>query len=137
MGKQCPKMSIPGPSLGHSMEQGLVSHLLPRPPQLQEESVPVRIEKVPKKNLPRPPLLHKKGIPTHIGMDSPAKVPATQLTRPFSGPLQLEAHLSGLRGHSAGRVKLPEDGLPRPYWDPKALLPKPCESSSLILVGGN
>ena len=52
-------MSIPGLLLPHKVEQGLVSILLPRPPQPHEESGPVRIDKVQKKNLPKPPLLHK------------------------------------------------------------------------------
>ena len=79
-------MGIPGQLLPHRVEQGLVSSLLPRPTLLQEESGPVRREKVQKKNLLRSPLLHKNGILASIGMDDPAKVSASQLTGPFSEP---------------------------------------------------
>ena len=76
IGGQGLEMSIPGPLLPHKVEQGLISSLLPRPPQPQEESGPVRIGKVQKKNLPRLPLSHKNGIPAGIGRDDPAKAPA-------------------------------------------------------------
>ena len=92
-------------------EARLISSLLSQAPQLQEESDPVRIGKVQKKNLPRPPLLHKKGAPADIGRDRTALVLAGQLTGPFSWPLQLEAQLSGLSGYSATRLKLPKDDL--------------------------
>ena len=88
------------------------------------------------KNLPRPPLLHKNGIPASTGTHGHVRVPVSWLPILFSGPLQLETHLSGLTGHSPGRLKLPEDSLPRPYWDPKTLLPRPYECGSSIPVGG-
>ena len=44
--------------------------------------------------------------------------------------------LSGLAACSASRLKLSKDGLPRPYWDPKTLLPRPCVSRSSIPIGG-
>ena len=39
--------------------------------------------------------------------------------------------LLGLTGHPVGRQKSPEDSLPGLYWDPKSLLPRPCESQEL------
>ena len=85
-----------------------------RPPQLQEESGPMRIDQeVQMKTLQQPPILHKKNIPASIGTDGPPKVPVTWMPRPFSWPLQPEVHLTGLTGHSAGRLKLPEDGCPK------------------------
>ena len=130
-------MCIPGPSVPCRVEQGMVLSLLPRLPQPQEESGPVRIDQeVQRKNLSRPPLMHKKGIPVCIGTDGPVKTPATQLPRPFSGPPLPEMHLLGMTGHSAGRLKLPEDGIQRPCQDPKALLARPCKSQSSIPMGG-
>ena len=128
-------MNIPGSLLPHKVEQGFISSFLPRPQQLQEEICPGRIGKVQKKNLSRPPLLHKKGAPAGIGRDGLAKAPAGQLSRPFSGLLLPEVHLSGLSGHSTGRSKAPKDSLPRSYRDPKSLLPRPCKSRSSIPVG--
>ena len=89
-----------------------------------------------KEKLSKTTTLHKKGIPASIGMDDLAKVPYTQLPRPFSEPLQLESHRLGLTGFSVSRLKPPEDSLPRPYWDPEALPPRPCKSRSLISIGG-
>ena len=47
-----------------------------------------------------------------------------------------EVNLLVLTDHYASRLKLPEDSLPRPYWDPKALLARPCERRSSISMGG-
>ena len=91
-------MSIPGPLLPHTVEQGLVSSLLPRPLHMLEEGDPVRIGKVHKKNLLRPTLLHKKCAPVGIGRDGLAKSPAGWLTRPFSG-------VSPAGGASLGTVR--------------------------------
>ena len=111
--------------------------LLPRPPQLQEETGPVRTDKeVQKKNFQRPPIPHKKNAHASIGTDGLLEVPIMWLPRPFSRPPQLEVALFGLAGYSASRLKLPADGLPRPYWDPTGLLPRPCKSRSLIPMGG-
>ena len=93
-------------------------------------------QEVQKKNLADHHFHSKKNIPASIGMDSLPKVPITQLPISFSRPPQLEAHLSGSSGYSDERLKLPEHGIPRPYWDPKVLLPRKCESRSLILMGG-
>ena len=76
-------MGFHRPLLQHKVGPGLVLNLLPRPPQPQEESGPVRIEKAQMKNLPRPPLLHKKGIPARIGMDSFTRVPEPGCQVPF------------------------------------------------------
>ena len=110
--------------------------LIPRPPQLQEESGPVRIDQeVQKKNLPRPPLPHKKDIPVSIGTCSPAKLPVIELPKPFSRTPQPEVHLLGLTDHSARRLK-PEDDLPRPCLDPKSPASKTMQSRGSIPVGG-
>ena len=74
IGRQGLEKGIPGPLLPCRVEKGgFILSLLPRPSQPQEESGPVRKEKVQKKNLPRPPLPHKKGIPASISMDGLAK----------------------------------------------------------------
>ena len=127
-------MSIPGPLLLHRVEQDLVSNLLLRPPQLQNESGPVRIGKVQKKPFKTITSM-KKGVLVGIVRDNLAKVPIGWLTRPFSGLLWLEVHLLGLAGCSASRLKPPNDGLPRPYMDPQALVPRPCKCSSIPLGG--
>ena len=130
-------MTIPEPLLPCRVEQCMVLSPLPRPPQLQEETGPARTDlEVQKKNLPRPPLPHKKNVPATIGMDGSSETPVMWLPRPFSRPPQLEADLLGLTCYSADRLKLQEDGLPRPYWDQKALLPRPCESRSSIPMEG-
>ena len=118
-------MSIPGPSLPCRVEWGIMLSSFPRLPQPQEEQIRRY------KNLQRPPLLHKKNVPASRGMDGSPEAPITWLQRPFSGPPQPEAGLSGLTGHSASRLKLPEGGLPRPYGDPKKLFLRPCESRGL------
>ena len=127
-------MSIPGALLPHIVEQGLVSSLLPRSPQLQELSGPVRIEKVQQKNLPRPPLPHKKGVKG----------------RHLSGICQPRGQLPGWQDHFLGfsdqrcilrtpnpcsaktMLKLPEAGNSRPYQDPKPCFQGVCESDGLF-----
>ena len=129
-------MSIPGPLLPCRVEQGLVSSLLPRPQQLQEESGPVRIGKGANEKPSKTTASAQKGIPAGIGRDGLAKAPAGQLTRLFSGLLQAG-------GTSLGTVRLlcwqaktakrwPSKTIP----GPKALLPRPCEGKSSVPVGG-
>ena len=114
----------------------MVSRLLQRPLQLQEENGHVRIDQeAQKKNLQRPPLPHKGNVPASVGMDGLAEVQGTQLLRPFSGPPWPEAHLFGLTGNSASRLKPPEDDLPRPYKDPKSPAFKTLQKQELNSCG--
>ena len=85
-----------------------------------------------KETPPKTILSHKKDIPASIGMDSSPSVQVTWLPR----PPQPEVHLLGLMGHSASRLKPPQDGLPRPYQNPKVLLPRHVQGRSLIAIGG-
>ena len=132
-------MSILGPPLPHNVEWGAIRgwrtelSVFPRPPHQQEETGPVRKDlKVQRKNLPRLFLPIKRNVPAAIGMNGSPKVPLTWLLRPLDGSPQTEVGLAGLTGHFSSRLKPPEDSLPRPYQDSKALLPRPCESRSSV-----
>ena len=131
------EMSIPGPSLSYWVEWGIMLSSLSRPPWSQEETSSVRTDQeVQNKNLPKPPLPHKRNVPTSIDTDDSPEAPLMWLPRPFSRPPQPEADLSGLTSHSASRLKPQKGGLPRPYLDPKALIPRPCKNRVSIPMGG-